>query len=129
MPTTLKYTGADAAIRDIEKLAAGSRAEFAQAAVDTLAARVPEVQRRTPFESGELRDTVRVEGPEINGNRITAAIVAGGGEVDYALYVHEDMEADHPIGEAKFIESVLKEAVPVAPKEIGARVNLDKLLR
>ena len=129
MPTTVKYTGADAAIRDIDKLIAGSRAEFGRAVVETLGQKVPEVKRRTPFEDGDLRDTVRVEGPEFAGNRITAAIAAGGGDVDYALYVHEDMEAEHTIGEPKFIESVLKESVPEAPKEIGGKVNLDKLLR
>jgi hypothetical protein len=88
-----------------------------------------EVVRRTPEDTGDLRNTERVEGPERDGNRIIASIVAGGGTVDYALIVHEDLEAFHRIGQAKYIESVLNESKRSMPARIAKRIDLKKVVK
>lgn len=83
-----------------------------------------ESKRRTPVDLGNLRASIHVEGPEIlpNGN-VTAAIVAGGPAAPYAVYVHEDLNAYHKTGQAKFIESTLKESAPFLPARIAKRLR------
>lgn len=67
-----------------------------------------EMHRRVPKDTGDLDDSGYI-GPVVllpNGViRITL-----GFNIFYAVYVHEDLEAFHPNGEAKFVESVLNES-------------------
>jgi len=53
----------------------------------------------TPFEYGDLRSghTVDPATPE----DLESAVV---NDVSYAIYVHEDLTARHPVGQAKFLE-------------------------
>lgn len=69
-----------------------------------------EVVRRTPVDTGRLRSTIRVIGPIYSGNRITCYIVAGGNGVEYAIFVHEDPDALHLVGQWKYVESVILES-------------------
>jgi hypothetical protein len=55
--------------------------------------------------------------------------VAGGGTVDYALIVHEDLEAFHRVGQAKYIESVLNESKRSMPARIAKRIDLKKVVK
>jgi hypothetical protein len=83
-----------------------------------------ESKRRTPVDLGNLRASIHVEGPEIDsGGNVSAAIVAGGPAAPYALFVHEDLEAYHKVGQAKFIESTLKESAPFLPARIAKRLR------
>ncbi len=89
---------------------------------------LPEVYRRTPLDKGPLRESLRVDGPHIiPGRQIQGGIAAGGPTAPYAIYVHEDLEADHPIGEAKFIESTLRESSPHLGRRVGRRMSLANL--
>lgn len=83
-----------------------------------------ESKRRTPVDLGTLRSTIHVEGPDLlpNGS-VTAAIVAGGPAAPYAVYVHEDLAAHHKVGQAKFIESTLKESAPFLPARVAKRIQ------
>lgn len=76
-----------------------------------------EMKPRTPVLTGDLKSTVRAQGPFYSGNLITVQAVAGGlaesgRMVDYAVPVHENLDAHHPNGEAKFIERPLMESAP-----------------
>ena len=82
-----------------------------------------ESKRRTPVDTGALRASIHVEGPVMEGKAIGAAIVAGGVAAPYALAVHEDMDAYHAVGQAKFIESTLKESAPFLPQRIAKRLR------
>ena len=82
-------------------------ADFGRAMVAVLEETVPEVIAETPMLSGDLRRTIRVVGPEFIANTVRAYITAGDEDVDYALYVHEDPDAFHPVGDWKFIERPL----------------------
>lgn len=83
-----------------------------------------ESKRRTPVDLGNLRASIHVEGPEIDSKgNVSAAIVAGGPSAPYALIVHEDLDAYHKVGQAKFIESTLKESAPFLPARIASRVR------
>lgn len=95
-----------------------------------------EVMRRTPVDRGNLRASEHVEGPlrkGLLGRIIYTRIVAGGPSAPYAIYVHEDLEASHvkngiEIGQAKFIESVLRESAPFMAVRVGRRIELNRVL-
>lgn len=83
-----------------------------------------ECKRRTPVDTGALRSTIHVEGPTTEaGGSISCAIVAGGPAADYAIHVHENLEAHHPVGQAKFIEEPLRESAPFLPGRIAKRLR------
>jgi hypothetical protein len=87
-----------------------------------------ESKRRTPVDTSALRNTIRAIGPEFEGNRISTAIVAGDVSVTYAWIVHEDLEANHKVGQAKYIESTINESAPYMARRVSNRINVKDLL-
>lgn len=85
---------------------------------------VTEIKRRTPVDRGPLRASVHGEGPFREGRRIWYKIVAGGPSAPYAIFVHEDLEAFHPVGQAKFIESVVLESRAYFLQRVARRAEL-----
>jgi hypothetical protein len=88
-----------------------------------------ESMRRTPVDTGNLRATHIVTKPEIHGDRVTVRIAVGGPSAPYALRVHEDLQAFHRVGQAKFLESTLKESAPFMATRIARRLQFDKVFR
>jgi hypothetical protein len=82
-----------------------------------------EAKERTPVDTGALRASGHVTGPERAGKQISVDLNYGGVAAPYAVYVHEDMDAHHPVGQAKFLESTLLESAPHMPKRIATRVE------
>ena len=66
-----------------------------------------EAKRRTPVDTGVLRASGFVS-PVEDGVRLAY----GGAASDYAIYVHENLDANHPVGEAKYLERPVLEALP-----------------
>lgn len=75
-------------------------------------------QHRVPWRFGQLSKSGRVEGIEHSSEEITVGIAYGGPagagrnteDVDYALIVHEDLEARHLFGRGpKYVENVVRE--------------------
>lgn len=99
-----------------------------------------EMKKRTPVDTrpnpwypyqiaphpGQLRNSIHVERPEQHGKMISV-IIATGPEADYAIFVHEDPDAFHPVGEWKFMESVLMESRPHMAQRLAARLHFDKM--
>jgi hypothetical protein len=85
-----------------------------------------EVKRRTPVDTGELRASVHVVGPIRRWRQIYTEIVAGGPAAPYAIYVHEDPDAFHPVGQWKFIESVVLESRPYMAARVAKRIDLNR---
>jgi hypothetical protein len=79
-----------------------------------------ECKARTPVKTGALRDSIRVTDPVILSDRVRVSIVT---DIPYAVYVHEDLEAHHPVGQAKFIESVLFESRSYMAERVAARMK------
>lgn len=77
-----------------------------------------EAKLRTPVLTGALRASGHVEGPRDGAVRL----VFGGPAAPYALYVHENMEALHKTGQAKFLESVILESAPYLAQRVAARI-------
>lgn len=85
-----------------------------------------EAKRRTPVDTGNLRASIHVD--DAKGTKdpgvVSVAIVAGGPAAPYALTVHEDLEAFHRVGQAKYLESVLRESAPHMAKRVAKRLEL-----
>lgn len=64
-----------------------------------------ESQKRTPVDEGNLKG-----GHYTNVSKNKDESVGEiGTTAEYAIYVHEDLEAFHPTGEAKFLENAISE--------------------
>lgn len=85
-----------------------------------------EVKRRTPVDTGELRASEIVVGPIREWRNVYTEIVAGGPAAPYAIYVHEDPDAFHPVGQWKYIESVIMESRPFMAARVAKRVELNR---
>jgi|SRR5579862_3119710 len=82
-----------------------------------------EMKQRTPVDTGALRASGMVVGPTAVGSGVQIAWQYGGPSAPYALIVHENLEAIHPVGQAKYLESVLDESVPYLENRIGSRLK------
>lgn len=100
--------------------AAAERAVFKFANIE-----MTEMKRRTPVDTGTLRDSGKVDEPIRRGNELSVTLGFGGAAEEYALDVHEDLEAFHRVGQAKFASSVLNESEPHFESRVGADVRAD----
>lgn len=89
---------------------------------------VKEVKMRTPVDRGTLRGTVHQVGPFREGRMIYTLIAAGGPSAPYAIYVHENLEVIHKVGQAKFIESVIMESRPYLAARIAKRIEMSRAI-
>lgn len=60
----------------------------------------------TPIDTGALRSSAFTEADRQNRKKPSVTV---GFEEEYAIYVHENLEAHHDVGQAKFLEQPLKE--------------------
>ena len=66
-------------------------------------------KRRTPVKWGNLKGSAHVKLPKTRGGKTSVELAYG---TDYAIYVHEILTNEHPVGQAKFLESAVKEGMP-----------------
>jgi hypothetical protein len=96
---------------------------FAAALYQEAEVEMTEAKRRTPVETGALRASGHVQPPVRTRRDVSVRLVFGGAAAGYAIYVHENMEALHNPGQAKFLESVVLESVPYLAARVAARVG------
>jgi hypothetical protein len=77
-------------------------------------------QQRCPVDSGTLRDSCVVKS---DLTRMQVTIGYGGAASSYAARQHEDLSLNHPVGQAKFLESAFTELVPTLHAKIKARLQ------
>jgi len=65
-----------------------------------------------PVDTGNLRNTGHVSPPVKEGQTILVQLGFGNNTVEYALIVHEDLYAHHPVGQAKYLEIPFSRAQP-----------------
>lgn len=87
-----------------------------------------ESMRRTPVEFGPLRASHDVPEPKVDGRDISQQILVGGPSAPYALYVHENLEAFHKVGQAKFLESTILESRPFMAQRVARRIDLQRMV-
>jgi len=73
-------------------------------------------KKLVPVKTGNLRASGHVE---IHPTRIRVDLVYGGPAADYALRVHEDLDAFHRVGQAKYLEEPLNDAIPGMAQRIA----------
>jgi hypothetical protein len=116
----VKVTGALEAASDLMSLAKKSPTAMERAFFKFGNTEMTEAKRLTPVEFGDLRDSGEVSPPEWEGDNLTMELSFGGSASEYAMAVHEDMEAHHDQGEAKFLEKPLNASEPYMDQRVGA---------
>lgn len=106
-------------LRSIIDMARASMQEFYREAEELIAESKPEV----PVDTGALRNSGYVEQPQVSGNKITVRCGYGGPAAGYALYVHENLEANHPVGKAKYLEDPFNRRLPGLSGRMAARLE------
>lgn len=112
----------------LERLAKRFPDEAARALYQEAEVEMTEAKRRTPVDTGALRGSGHVERPDVGLSNISVALQFGGPAAPYALKVHEDLDAFHRVGQAKFLESTLMESRPYMAARIARRLQLDRML-
>lgn len=80
-----------------------------------------EMKRRVPVgPTGDLKASGTVDEPIMDGKNIKVGMHF---DMPYALIVHEDLEAFHAVGEAKYMESVLNESKRYFEERVIATVK------
>ena len=118
--------GLEVVTKNLRKAARNAPTEVGGSMHKEMGIELVEMKARTPVESGELEGSGAITDPIYEGDNITVAVSFN---TDYAVYVHEDLEAIHPVGQAKFIESVLDESAPHMSTRIGRNINMDRLIK
>lgn len=138
----MKFTarGGPDMVRKIDRAVRNMPREMDRAEFTVANQEMTEMKRRTPVWNpkrklphghvpGSLRASGTVHEPEQHGKRIATKMTFGGGDVDYAVYVHEDLEAEHATGEAKYMESVLNESQPYIGRRLAAEIDFDRAVK
>lgn len=126
-PATV-FTGADKVMANLKKLEGFTPNAFQQALFQEAQIEATEAKKRTPVDTGALRASITVNPPKREGRRVFVEIVGGGPTAPYGLIVHEDLEAFHKVGEAKFIERTLDESAPFMADRVAKRIDLNRAL-
>jgi hypothetical protein len=82
---------------------------------------------RTPVRFGVLKASHVTAEPKRDRGGLTVTISVGGPAAGYAIYVHENLEAHHHVGQAKFLESALKDASAGLADRVARRVDLGRV--
>ncbi len=121
--------GLSAVQRRLEAMAKGMPNEVGKALRAEAEIEMTEAKNRTPVDTGALRASGHVIGPKVDRDGIYVEMDFGGPAAPYAIKVHEDMEAFHRVGQAKFLESVVLESAPFLARRVAKRVNLRRVVR
>lgn len=113
----LQMTGTDKLYDALDKLGMRAPKSLAGALYREANYLMTDAKRETPVDQGPLRASGHVAEPVIDGTRIEVVLGFGGPagsgnhngqtndkDVGYAVYVHEDLNAKHDDGKAKYLE-------------------------
>ena len=98
---------------------------------------LPESNRKIPKDTHAAEESGTVLGPEVRPGSIRATIAyATAGETnpksgqlvaEYIIPLHEDLDAFHPNGEAKFLETTMNESERFLGSRIARRAGVEKV--
>lgn len=124
----VQFTGVGEMERKLRNVLKGFLPEVSKALFEEAQIEMAEAKRRTPVDTGDLRGSGFVSKPEYNGRTVSVGMNFGGPAAPYAIYVHEDLEAFHRVGQAKFLSSVMDESAPYMAQRVAARIKLASLI-
>lgn len=112
---------------DVSSLLAGLKAaedrtvKAALAAVDKFGLQVlGDAQQLCPVKTGALKASATEEPAELHGSNVTKRI---GFNTDYAAAVHERLDLAHTQGQAKFLETAIRNNAPKLAPFVAAAVK------
>lgn len=76
-----------------------------------------------PVDLGVLRASGHVQQPVKKGGAVEVTLAYGGAAEAYALIQHERLDFQHRVGQAKYLERPMMDAMPGMGERIGARVS------
>ncbi len=120
----LKMDGMSELGRRLELLSADIVVEIGEALRAEGEIEMTEAKKRTPVDTGALRASGHVTGPDRKGRDVEVRLSFGGPAVQYAVEVHENLEAWHRVGQAKYLESVLNESASHMANRVARRLEL-----
>lgn len=87
-----------------------------------------EAKLRTPVDTGALRSSGLVSVDRRTTARFDVLMTFGGAASAYAVPVHENLHASHPVGQAKFLESAMRDwqahgGIDALGRKIGAALE------
>ena len=96
---------------------------------------IADSQTKVPVNTGTLRSTGFVEPPTQTNKKISVKVGYGGpatkvnsrtgqATTEYAIRVHEDLQAKHNVGEAKFLEKPAKELESKLGEHLARRMKI-----
>lgn len=126
--------GVQSMLKNLGKLPEEMSKDFGKALRQETEIEVTECKKETPVLQearkdrvpGALRGSLHAEGPFYKNGMITTDVVAGGPTIDYALVVHEDLDALHEVGGAKYIERPLQASAPHMADRVATRYVANK---
>ena len=72
-----------------------------------------------PVDTGALKNSGFVDFPQVSRSKVTVTLKYGGPASSYAAIVHEDLQATHTVGQPKYLERPVLEAID----DVGDKVN------
>lgn len=107
----------------IELAGENARTQVPRAAFEVGHEAFADSQRECPVETGALRGSGHVKTPKVSASEIEIEIAYGGPAADYAIYVHEDLDAHHDAPtKAKFLEDPVKKIAPHFGRKLAEAV-------
>jgi hypothetical protein len=98
---------------------------MAEAQLEEARIELKEAKRRTPVDTGDLRRSGAIAQTIKKTRAGTMVSTDIFFDMPYAIFVHEDLEANHPNGgQAKFLESVLNESAPHMAERLARRLRI-----
>jgi hypothetical protein len=117
----VKFTGVGKVAANLTALTAKVPLVVQAALREEAEIEMTEAKKRTPVDLGALRSSGTVTTSR-SGTSVRAELGFGGAAAPYAIYVHEDLDAYHKVGDAKFLESTIRESAPHMPARVAANV-------
>lgn len=84
-----------------------------------------EAKEQTPVDTGVLKASGHVEEPIISGSQVSVQLGFGGVAGEYAVIVHENLNAAHPTGKAKFLEDPVLAHAGTFEHDLAADLKFD----
>ncbi len=84
-------------------------------------------QSFVPVRLGALRGSGFVEPAKRQGRLVVIRLVYGGTAAPYAIIQHERLDFKHKVGEAKYLERPMNQAIPGMAKRMARTLDLNKV--
>lgn len=118
-------TGSDQLVANLRTSSRRSAKAAERAVYEFGETEMREMKKRTPVDTGALRNSGFVEKPTRVGTKVSVSLGFGGQADAYAIFVHEDLDVFHRVGEAKFVESVLNESMRYFTARVVSSIMAD----